>query len=417
MTAPGAPSGGWRCTSCGRRYDLDSPRYTCDCPEEGRLELPPDRAVLGGRPPAEVLAAGPGSLWRYAPLLPIPAGSPGARRLRSAFPAGGTALHRADRLARRLGLGELWIKNEAANPTGSLKDRASSLVAAAAVNFGRRVVATASSGNAAVSMAGAAAAAELDCVVFVPAAVSQGSLAQLAAYGARVLVVDGDYEAAVQLSFAACAEWGWYCRTSAVNPYTTQGKKTAALEIAEQLGWRAPDAVVLPAGDGNILVALHHGFRDALAAGWIDRMPRLIAVQAAGAPALHRAWAAGADRVTPVPASSAAGGIAVADPLDGARALTALRESGGAVVLVADAELGPAAQALAREAGLLAEPTSAAAAAALPGLRSAGLLGPEDHVVLINTGGGRGAVAAPPNAAPIAAKLAAVRAAVPGLTG
>jgi len=407
------PVASWRCERCGAGHPVDAPRYVCGC--GGRLDLDLGDE-LRHRPPEDVVDATARGPWRYAALLP-PAGA-AARTVAAAFPSGGTPLLRADRLAGDLGVGTLWIKNEAMNPTGSLKDRASAVVVAAALSLGAPVVAAASSGNAAAAMAGACAAVGMPCVAFVPRRASSGRCGQLARFGARVLVVDGDYDDAVALSLAACAEWGWLCRTTAVNPFTTQGKKTVALEIVEQLGWSAPDAVVVPAGDGNILVGLHRGFRDAHALGWIDHVPRLVAVQAVGAAALHRAWTAGATDVAPAPADTVADGICVGRPLDGARALAALRDTGGTVVTVTDEAILAARRRLAGRAGVAAEPSSAAAAAALPDLVAAGTLGATDRVVLVNTGG----VALPPEPVPdtvttVSTDLAAVRDAVADLAG
>lgn len=391
----------WVCELCGNTYPLDELRYTCDCPRAGRLDLRYTAPVADERRG--------GGIWRYGAILPIAADDPVALTVGARFPAGGTPLHRADALADALGVNALWIKNEAANPTGSLKDRASAVVVAAALKLKLPVVSTASSGNAGAALAGAAAACGLPCVVFLPSSASSARCAQLLRYGAEVLVVDGDYDAAVELSVAACREWGWFCRTSAVNPYTTQGKKTVALEIAEQLE-QPPDAVVVPAGDGNILVGLHRGFRDAHRLGWIDRVPRLVAVQAAGAPAIHRAWAAGAADVEPIRASTVADGISVGAPLDGTRALEAIRDTGGTIVTVTDDAITEAEHRMARDAGVVSELTSAAGVAALPGLVSDGVLGRTDTVVLVNTGRGPGRPAGSgAGARRVAPELAAVR--------
>jgi threonine synthase len=373
----------WACSACGQEYPADQVRYVCPCPAAGRLELRLDMAGM----PERAIQAGEHSLWRYAALLPLSPSDEGVALVRKTFPAGWTTLHRAERLGDRLGI-PLWIKDEFGNPTGSLKDRASAVVVASALRLGQRVVAAASSGNAATALAAAAGSAGMPCVVFVPARASDDRVARLVDLGAHVLVVQGDYDTAVRLSLAACDRWGWYCRTTAINPYTTQGKKTAGLEIAEQLGWHAPDVVVVPVGDGNILVGIHHGLRDAYRLGWIDRMPRLIAVQAAGAPAVYRAWATGATEITPAPADTIAGGIAVGFPLDGARAVAALRETGGAAVTVTDEEIMTAVRTVSRLEGIRAEPSSATAIAALPGLMTTGLIAPGERVVVINTGDG-----------------------------
>lgn len=406
----------WQCSRCAALSPVGELRYACTrCRWSGRLTLAIDYERVGaGRSPGEVLLTGEHSLWRYARLLPVAAGGGGARRVRSGYVAGWTPLHRADRLARRLGLGRLWIKDEAGNPSGALKDRASVLAVADALDRGRDVIATASSGNAGAALAGAAAAVGLRCVVFVPRGTPPAKLTQIGRYGARVLVVDGDYDAAVRLSTAACRRWGWYCRNTAYNPCTAEGKKTVALEIVEQLGWSAPDAVVVPVGDGNILAGVHRGLCDARAMGWIDRMPRLIGVQAAAAAAVHRAWAEGAADAGPAPARTRAESINVGEPQDGFRALAAVRDTAGVMVAVEDEEIFAAIDWLAAESGVYAEPASAAGAAALPALVARGELGSTDRVVLLNTGSGLKTApsAAGGGAIPVAADLRAVAAAV-----
>lgn len=372
----------WCCSACGRRYRPDRVRYVCSCPAAGRLELALDPASV------PTVTLGERSLWRYVSLLPLAPADAGVRLVRERFPAGWTTLHRAERLAAFLGISELWIKDEFGNPTGSLKDRASAVVVASALRLGQRVIATASSGNAATALAAAAAAVGMASVVFVPARASADRVRRLSELGAHVLVVEGDYDAAVRLSLAACDRWGWYCRTTAINPYTTQGKKTAGLEIAEQLGWQAPDVLVAPVGDGNILVGLYQGFRDAFRLGWIERLPRIVGVQADGAPAVYRAWSSGADQVTTAPADTVAGGIAVGYPLDGARAVAAVRATGGVVVTVPDKEILAAVRTVGRLEGVRAEPSSATAVAALPGLVSGGLIRAGERVVVVNTGDG-----------------------------
>jgi threonine synthase len=226
-----------------------------------------------------------------------------------------------------------------------------------------------------------------------------------------VLLVDGDYDDAVRLSLAACDEWGWFCRTSAVNPFTTQGKKTVALEILEQFDWSVPDIVVVPAGDGNVLVGLHHGFRDACQLGWIDRMPRLVAVQSAGAAAIAHAWSAGATEVPPAPAATVAAGINVSHPLDGARAIAALRDTDGIAVTVSDDAILAACDLMASTTGVTAEPSSAVTVAALPELVATGVVGSTTRVVVVNTGAG-GRSAGGTSGAVRVADLSAVRAVV-----
>jgi threonine synthase len=408
----------WRCPACGSQYPLDAVRYVCRCPAAGRLELRL-AGLPAGAAPGDLIETADRSMWRYAALLPVAADGAGARRMRARYRAGWTPLTRARRLAARFGLGELWIKDEGANPSGSAKDRASALVVAAAIELGQRVIATASSGNAGAALAAAARAGGVTCVIFLPARAPGDRVRQLGACGAQVVIVDGDYDAAVRLSLAACDAFGWYCRTTAINPYTAQGKKTAALEIAEQLGWLAPDAVLLPVGDGNILAGLYQGFRDARRLGWLTRLPRLIGVQAAGAPAIYRAWRSGAADATPAGADTIADGIAVGAPLDAARALAALAGTGGMAAVVTDAQIVDAAAVLAADEGIAAEPASAAAVAALGGLTRTGAIGPGDRVVVLNTARGlaarrvAGDAPAPLAVRPDMTALRAVAAALP----
>jgi threonine synthase len=376
----------WRCSRCARLFDADEVTYSCPaCPGLAVLDMVPCYAEIGaGRPPESVIATDDSSMWRYGPLLPVPAEV--GRRVKP--DVGWTPLVPVPRLAARLGLRSLHVKDDARNPTGSLKDRASALVVARAVETDRTVVCTASSGNAAVALAGAAAAAGIRAVVFVPDTLPAAKLAQLTVHGAEVVRVAGGYERAVAACNQATADRGWYCRSTALNPYTAEGKKTAALEIAEQLGWQAPDVVLVPAGDGNIVSGVHRGFQDAHAMGWISRIPRIIAVQSAAAPALYAAWRSGATQVAPQPANTIADSINVAEPQDGFRALRAVRQTGGGVVVVEDSMLAEATAALAETAGLYVEPASGVTVAALPGLLESDLLTAQDRVVLVNTGHG-----------------------------
>ncbi|SES35030.1 L-threonine synthase [Lentzea xinjiangensis] len=380
----------WSCARCAATFPPGGVTYTCPRCGDGRLGMALSPASAAS---ARVRTDVP-TMWRYADLLPL-ADSPEVRRVATALPVGWTPLHAVPRLGAETGVADLWLKNDAANPTGALKDRASSLVVAAALVRGEQVVATASSGNAAASLAGVAAATGITCVTFVPTGTPPAKIAQLSVLGARVVVVSGSYEDAVALCWSACVEWGWYCRSTGVNPFTAEGKKTVALEICEQLGWSVPDAVVVPVGDGNIITGVHRGFADALAAGWISRLPRLIGVQAAGASVLAEAWRTGEDAPVVVPgrgAGTIADGIAVADPQDALRALAAVRTTGGTMTTVTEEEILVAVHRTSATTGVFPEPSSATAVAALPALLADGHLAAGERVVLINTGSGLKAV-------------------------
>lgn len=355
--------------------------YTCpDHPQEGNLDVLYDwdkvRALLS----PERLAADPDrSLWRYLPLLPL------ARRPQEATPLrslGWTPLHSPPRLAARHGLAGLFLKEEGGLPTGSLKDRASAVVVERARHSGRTTVATASSGNAGAALACLAACAGLEAVIFVPQDAPEAKVAQLLIYGARVFLVEGSYDQAYDLCLQASRAYGWLCRNTGYNPYTAEGKKTCALELVEQLGWRAPDAVYVAVGDGNILAGLYKGLSDLVELGWLEQLPRLVGVQAEGAPAVYDAWRAGEEAPRPAQARSLADSINVGLPRDGRRALRAVRSSGGEVRRVSDGEILAAMAELGRE-GIFVEP---AAAAAYAGLCQQPPRGSEVAVILTGSG-------------------------------
>lgn len=377
----------FQCAACGADYTPDLVKYTCPaCGLIGVLDARYDFASLSKTISRESLAARHDpSMWRYQSLLPLAADAP-----RPALPVGGTPLIHVTHLAQTMGVRQLWIKDDGRNPTGSLKDRASALVVAHAMQIGVKVITTASTGNAAAALAGLSASAGLWAAIFVPATAPEGKITQLLAYGATVFLVQGNYDQAFDLCVAAADRYGWYCRNTAMNPFTAEGKKTVSFEIAEQLDWQMPDAVVVSVGDGNIIAGVHKGFADLVALGWIDRVPRLIGVQAEGSAALYHAWRRDSDGtdITPIEAYTIADSIAADLPRDRIRAIRAIRQTDGAFVTVTDDEIDTALLLQARQCGVFAEP---AAAAALAGLRKAlgeGVLGANDSVVLISTGSG-----------------------------
>jgi threonine synthase len=412
---------GYRCSLCGAEYSLDEVAYVC--PRHGDLgnlevvlDLPSLRRTLT---PAAVAASTEESLWRYLPLLPVH--DPGllGTPLRA---AGWTPLYHAQRLGAGLGLGQLFIKDDGRNPTASFKDRASAVVVARAREIGAEVMVTASTGNAGAALAGMAAAAGQPAVIFAPESAPPAKVAQLLIFGARVLLVRGNYDQAFELSLEASRAFGWYCRNTGYNPFTREGKKTASFEICEQLttlrpasgpGWRAPDLVFVSVGDGNIISGLHKGLQDLAALGWIDRMPRLMGVQAAGSAAVANAWAAGTETITPVAAQTLADSISVDLPRDGVRAVRAVRDTAGAYLTVSDDEILAGIAALGREAAVFAEPAGAAAYAGLVKAVAQGLVRSNETVVVLNTGSGLKDVRAATRAAPtpmvIEPTLAAVR--------
>jgi threonine synthase len=383
---------GYRCSLCGAEYAPDRVEYVCPRHgDSGNLDVVLDYAAIRrAASPQTLAAARDPSLWRYLPLLPVAdPGAPGTP-LRA---AGGTPLYRADRLAAELGLRHLFIKDDGRNPTASFKDRASAVAVARALELGAQTVTTASSGNAAAALAGMAASVGLPNVIFVPHTAPPAKVAQLLMFGAKVLLVNGDYDQAFDLTLAASREFGWYCRNTGYNPFTLEGKKTVAFEISEQLSvtsgqWRAPDRVFVSVGDGNIISGVHKGFKDLLALGWIDHMPKLMGVQAAGSPAVYEAWKRGGEEITPFPAETIADSISVGLPRDGVRAVRAARETGGAYLTVTDDEILDAMRVLARRAAVFAEPAGATAYAGLAKAARQGIIGADETVVVVVTGNG-----------------------------
>jgi len=297
-----------------------------------------------------------------------------------------------------LGLTDVWLKDDGLNPTGSLKDRASTVVVAKAKELGVDVITAASSGNAGAALAGIAASAHMPAVVFAPHTAPEAKVAQLLIYGARVLLVKGTYDQAFDLSLAASKEFGWYSRNTGYNPFTAEGKKTASLEICEQLThlqptsdhktWNAPDRIFVAVGDGNIITGLWKGLRDLKALGWIERVPRLMGVQAEGAAACYNAWRAGTDVITPVDAHTISDSISVGLPRDGTRAVRAVRETNGAYVTVSDDEVLAAMLKLAREEGVFAEPAGATGYAGLAKAVGESLVDRDERIVVVVTGNG-----------------------------
>ena len=352
------------------------------CGLDGILDVLYDYDAVRPALTRETLAAAPRTQWRYRPLLPLPA----TAALPTA-PVGWTPVFDAPPLAARFGLAGVLLKDEGRNPTGSLKDRASSVGAAHAAASACRQITCASTGNAASSLAGMSAQLGLQAFIFVPASVSQAKLTQMLIHGARVFLVRGTYEDAFALSMGASERFGWYNRNSAINPLLVEGKKTAGLEIAEQTGPDLPDVVVVPLGDGCTLAGTWKGLREMHALGLSPRVPRMIGVQASGAAPIAAALAEDRD-VTPVPVQTIADGIAVGTPRNWRKALNAVRASGGTIVTVRDEEILDAMRLLAEAVGVWAEPAALAGVAALPVLREAGLVGRSERVLVLLTGHG-----------------------------
>jgi threonine synthase len=382
---------GYQCSLCGASYAPEEVTYTCPR-DGGNLDVILDYDAIHRTVRREDLfdSVKP-SLWRYLPLLPV--SDPGGEDT-SLHAAGWTPVFAPQRLAKRLGLRHLWVKDESRNPTASFKDRASAVLVARARQIGAEVIVTASTGNAGAALAGMAAAVGQRAVILAPRTAPPAKIAQLLIYRAQVVLVDGTYDNAFDLTIQAAQQFGWYCRNTGYNPFTAEGKKTAALEIWEWFSRYSqtaeqgrPICLFIPVGDGNIISGIHKGFKDLLALGWLEQMPRIFGVQAEGSAAIANAFLAGTETITPVAAKTLADSISVDLPRDGVRAVRAARETGGRYVVVSDIAILRAIAELGQE-GIFAEPAGAAAYAGLAQVLNDGLIGPDDPVLVLNTGSG-----------------------------
>jgi threonine synthase len=394
---------GLRCTICGAEYGVAEAAYVCPHHgDDGILDVLYDYDLIGRRLRPQELAHNPDrSIWRYLPLLPVkPEQAQELVKGTLLATVGWTPLTPAPRLAASLGLRHLWVKDDGRQPTASFKDRASAIAVVKTRELGYEVVTTASTGNAAAALSGLCAAVSQPNVIFVPRSAPQAKIAQLLVYGARVLLVEGTYDEAFELCLKAAPEFGWYNRNTGYNPYMSEGKKTVAYEVCEQLGGAGssrgdpslgvPDVVLVPVGDGCIIGGVHKGFRDLLALGWIERMPRILGVQAAGSSPLVDAWERGLEgqEMRPVDAHSVADSIVAGLPRDRIKALRAVRETQGAFLRVSDEEIVAAIPTLAQGCGVFAEPAAAAAYAGLVKAVEQGLVGETEQVVVLATGSG-----------------------------
>ena len=376
-----------KCLICGREYRPDEIEYVCPLHgDEGIVDVQYDYGLIARRISPRTLAENRDyTIWRYRPLLPIEPDSPVPP-----LAVGWTPLYRADRLAAGLGLRHVWVKDDGRQPSASFKDRASAIAVVKGRERKARIIATASTGNAAAALSALCASVEQPNVIFVPESAPPAKIAQLLVYGSTVILVRGSYDDAFALCGQACKEFGWYNRNTGYNPYMSEGKKTASLEICEQLGWEAPDRIFVSVGDGCIIGGLHKGLKDLMALGWIRRMPKLMGVQAAGSAALYEAWKNGtpAMELKPIEAHTVADSISADLPADRIKALAAVRETGGAYVKVTDEEILAAIPTLARGCGVFAEPAGAAAYAGLVKAAAEGLVDPDERIVVVATGNG-----------------------------
>ncbi len=380
---------GYQCSLCARAFAPDEAVYTCPA-DGGNLNIILDYSTINmDYNQGDIFKSSESSLWRYLPLLPVSdPGGIGTPMHRAGF----TPVYTVNQLAYELGINSLWVKDESRNPTGSFKDRASAVVIARARELGAEVVVTASTGNAGAALAGMAAAIGQKAVIFAPRNAPPAKIAQLLIYGSTVYLVEGSYDDAFDLTIQASSEFGWYCRNTGYNPFTAEGKKTAAFEIWEWMlhlepVLRKPLVIFVPVGDGNIISGLHKGFIDLVKLGWLDRTPRIFGVQAEGSAAIANAYLAGTETIQPVAAHTLADSISVDLPRDGVRALRAARETQGGYILVSDQEILAAIGQLGK-AGIFAEPAGATSYAGLVKAFKAGVIEPDEPVLVINTGSG-----------------------------
>ena len=375
---------GYRCTICGVEFPFEPERMTCPhCGEKGILDIVYDYNEIKKTLTRESLAkCRDNSMWRYKALMPLK-----DRDFTPFLRVGWTPLYKSNRLGDELGLKALYIKDDGLNPTASLKDRASGVAVAKAVELGYDTIACSSTGNAASSCAGNAARMGVKAVIFVPERAPKGKVAQLMTFGANVISVKGNYEETFELSKKAIDKWGWYNRNAAINPYLSEGKKTVSIEIAEQLDWKMPDYLAISVGDGCTIAGVWKGLKDLYAIGFIDKLPRLISAQAEGCHPINRAIAENKPW-EPMEENTLADSIAVGVPRNADKALMAIRESNGIVVNVTDEEIMAAQKLLGTTCGVFGEPAGVTGTAAVKKLCEQGVLGENDTVVSVVTGNG-----------------------------
>jgi threonine synthase len=380
---------GLQCVHCGRTYNTDEVEYFCPACgyHDGILDVVYDYdRIKRELSPLSLAQNADRSMWRYLPLLPVT-----DRTLIPHLQVGWTPLYDAPRLANELGVARCWIKDEGRNPTASFKDRASAIGVVKALEKRASKITCASTGNAASSLAGFAAAAQMPSAIFVPANAPAAKVAQLLVFGAQVFSVLGTYDQAWELCMQASAEFGWYNRNCAINPYLIEGKKTVSLELVEQFmpltPGSFPDWVVVSVGDGCTIGGVWKGLREMHILGFIPRLPRILGVQADGCKPFLTAWRDKTDLV-PCEAHTLADSIAVGHPRNFSKGMSAVTESGGAFVSVSNEEILESIPMLARKAGVFGEPAGVAGAAGVKRAVELGVISRSESVAIIMTGNG-----------------------------
>ncbi|MEM3019147.1 MAG: threonine synthase [Candidatus Bathyarchaeia archaeon] len=372
-----------RCIQCGDTYALDDVLYACRrCGD--LLDVHYDLEELERRVVSTDWKARPLGVWKYGVFLPFPEDIEPL-----SLGEGGTGLHRCRRLEKELGIHGLYVKNEGENPTGSFKDRGMTVGITKALQLGFKTVICASTGNTASSLAAYAARGGLKCIILVPSGnIALGKLAQAIMYGAEVLAVKGNFDDALGLVRRFVEEGKVYLLNS-LNPFRIEGQKTAAFEICEQLGWKAPDRLIIPVGNAGNITAYWKGFREFQSLGIVQGLPKMVGVQSEGAAPIVKAYNLGLSALEPEPnPETIATAIRIGNPVNWRRAIQAIRDSGGLGISVEDEEILEAQKLLASKEGIFVEPASAAPLAALKKLLKADRIDPEERIVCVATGHG-----------------------------
>ena len=370
------------CRECGERYPVEPLTICEEC--FGPLEPAYDLGAIDGVDFRKHVEAGPPSLWRYESLLP---GGPVVPRVD--LGAGFTPLRRADRLADRLGLETLWIKDDSVNPSNSFKDRVVTVAITMARAFGFEAISCASTGNLANATAAAAAKADMPCYVFVPEDLEKAKILATEAYGARVVAVRGSYDDVNRLCSEVAEALPWAFVNVNMRPYYAVGSKSLGFEVAEQLRWRLPDHVIVPIASGALMTKVHRAFRELVSIGAVADTPsRISGAQAEGCSPVARAFASGAAEVLPVKPSTVAKSLAIGNPADGWYAIQTARATGGAIDACTEAEVIEGVRLLAETEGVFTETAGGVTIAVLKRLVEAGVVRPEEETVALVTGNG-----------------------------
>jgi threonine synthase len=367
------------CRECGATYPLIQTYACAEC--FGPLEV---RYAFGTVTRGQI-EAGPLSIWRYRALLPVDDSVLDAPGLHPGF----TRLVRADNLARALGMRRLWVKDDSGNPTHSFKDRVVAVALANGRRLGVTTIACASTGNLANAVAAAAARAGLGSVVFVPSDLEDGKIVTTSVYGGTLVAIDGSYDDVNRLCSEVAFDVDWGFVNVTLRPYYAEGSKTLGYEVAEQLGWRLPEQVVVPIASGSLLTKVDKAFGELGSLGLVEPTPyRVFGAQAAGCAPVSAAWKAGHDVVRPVRPDTIAKSLAIGNPADGPYVLDVARRTGGAIEDVTDAEVVEGIHLLAATEGIFGETAGGVTVATLRKLLAAGQLDPDAETVLLNTGDG-----------------------------